>query len=219
MKRILVACLLIGCSKGDDCQKLVDKMMPVMKEMASKSGKNVDMDKGKDEFLQNCRKDDKMKNDPTMKCVLDAKDEAAVKECIAKPMNDYAGRSKQTEAMVQLNALSKHAKMVFGESGAFPTGTAKELPANDKPGCCGQPDNKCPASTEWASDPVWKALDFSIDQPGMYRYKYTSDGKTFTASATGDLDCDGKPAIFMLTGKVDNGAVTTDVVKPPDGLY
>ncbi len=218
MKSLLVACVLIGCGKSDDCQKLVDKMTPVMKEMASKDGK--DFDKGKEKFLEKCRKDDKMKNDPTMKCVLDAKDDAAVKECIAKPMGEYAGRSKQTEAMVQLNAIGKRAKMIFGESGALPIGTSKELPANDKPGCCGQPDNKCPASNEWASDPVWKALDFQIDTPMMYRYKYTStDGKTFTASATGDLDCDGKPGIFMLTGKVDNGNITTDIVKPPDGLY
>src|SRR5579862_3653559 len=117
MKHFLVACALIGCGKSDDCQKLVDKMTPVMKEMATKDGK--DFDKGKDKFLEKCRKDDKMKSDPIMKCVLDAKDDAAVKECIAKPMGDYASHAKATEAMIQLNALGKRAKMIFGETGAF----------------------------------------------------------------------------------------------------
>ncbi|MGE5183388.1 MAG: hypothetical protein ACM31C_15060 [Acidobacteriota bacterium] len=222
MKAILVAVVLLGCSKSDDCSKLVDKMMPVMKEMAGKDA--ADIDKGKDKFLEKCRKDDKMKNDPTMKCVLGAKDNDAVKACLTGGLDDYKKKSRANEAAIQLNALGKHAKVVFGETGSFPKGTSSVLPANPSktPGCCGNPpDNKCPPSKDWETDPVWKALDFRIDEPTMYRYKYESaDGKTFTATATGDTDCDGQEATFTLTGSVDaSGNPTADLKLPEKGHF
>lgn len=226
MKRILVACMIVicGCKKADDCTKLVDKMLPAMKEMAGKDGAAVDMDKAKDKFIENCRKDDKMKNDPTSKCVLDAKDDAAVKACLAGAFGEYGKRSKATEASLQLNAIAKNAKRVWAESGSFPKGTSAVLPANTggKTGCCGAAaDNKCPASKDWATDPVWSALGFQIDEPSMYRYKYESaDGKSFTATATGDADCDGDEAVFTVTGSLDaSGNPTTNLKLAEKGHY
>ncbi len=214
--------VLIGCGKSDDCSKLVDKMMPVMKEMAGKDG--ADIEKGKDKFIEKCRKDDKMKNDPTMKCVLDAKDNDAVKACLSGGLDDYRKKSKANEGAVQLNAIAKHAKVVFAETSAFPKGTSAVLPPNPgkSSGCCGNPpENKCPASKDWDTDPVWKALDFRIDEPTMYRYKYESaDGKTFTATATGDADCDGDEAVLTIHGSVDaSGNPTVELDKPPTGHY
>jgi hypothetical protein len=221
MKRILLVCVLFGCSKGDDCQKLVDKMMPIMKEMAGKDGK--DIDKGKDKFLEQCRKDDKMKNDPMMKCVLDASGDDAVKACLSKSLGDYEKKAKSSEAPLMLNTIAKKAKIAAAEKSAFPTGTAKELPAapGPGPGCCGTADGKCAVSADWANDPVWKALDFSIDQPTMYRYKYESaDGKSFTATATGDTDCDGDAAVFTVKGTLDaSGNATTELMVPPKGKF
>lgn len=224
MKRILVACVILvaGCKKADDCQRLVDKMLPVMKEMAGKDA--ADVEKGKDKFIEKCRKDDKMKNDPTMKCVLDAKDDAAVKACISGAMGEYGKRSKATEASLQLNAIAKNAKRVWADTGAFPKGTSAVLPANagGKTGCCGAaPDGKCPVSKDWETDPVWKSLEFRIDEPTLYRYKYESaDGKSFTATATGDADCDGQEAVFTVTGSLDaSGNPTTNLTQPPAGQY
>ena len=106
------------------------------------------------------------------------------------------------------------------------------LPANNgysdnAGGCCygksdGQKvDNKCPVSKEWASDPVWSALGFSIDGASAYRYQYDGkDGNSFTVTAVGDLDRDGQPATFTLTGKLDAaGNPSVDLTKPPAGTF
>ena len=220
MKKILIALVLVGCGKSDDCSKLFDKMASAMKDTAD--GK--DLTKDKDKFLEMCRKhSDKMKDDPVMQCVLDASGDDAVKACIGKPLDDYKKKGKMNEAAVQLNALGKHAKVVFAESGAFPKGMSSVLPANptNNKGCCGTSDAKCPVSKDWETDPVWKALDFRIDEPTMYRYKYESaDGKSFTATAVGDTDCDGQDATFTLTGSVDaSGNPTADLKLPEKGQY
>jgi hypothetical protein len=137
---------------------------------------------------------------------------------------------KVSEAERRLEKIEKRAKTVFTEGRAFPIGTAKTLPESPNPnmkGCCGgksggnQVDNRCPVTTEWANDPVWMALGFSLDEPSNYRYTYqSSDGKSFTATAVGDLDCDMQEATFTLTGKLDeSGNPTIDLKKPPPDVF
>lgn len=212
MRRIALLCLLgmVACKKGDDCQQVFDKMSKSMKELSGMQ----------DKFLDQCRKNhDKFVADPVMKCVLDASGDDAVNKCMKKGFDDYAGASKSSEAALQLNKIGKNAKVAFATNGAFPTGKAKTLPAGDT--CCKGDKGKCAVTTDWASDPVWKALDFSIDEPSLYRYSYESaDGKSFTATAVGDTDCDGQNATFTLTGKVDQGGTPSiDLQKPPAGQY
>src|SRR5215475_15754415 len=101
---------------------------------------------------------------------------------------DYMKRSKKTEAALQLNKIGKNAKRVFIETGSFPKGNAPLTPPQS---CCGQPNNHCPAAAElYAADPVWKELDFLIDEPTLYQYSYqaSADGQSFVAKAIGDLD-------------------------------
>src|SRR5436190_11153499 len=68
--------------------------------------------------------------------------------------------------------------------------------------CCGDPGQKCaPAkyAAQW-NDPTWTTLNFSVDDPFYYSYQYDAGGSDdtsqFTASASGDLNCDGK--VFSL---------------------
>lgn len=42
--------------------------------------------------------------------------------------------------------------------------------------------------------PAVAALEFQTDQPHFFQYSYRSDSKTFTATAVGDIDCDGTPS-------------------------
>lgn len=131
---------------------------------------------------------------------------------------------KVKEAELQLNAIAKKAKVVFGETGKFPVGSSKVLPAGGDGklagGCCGTANNKCAVTKEWASDPVWKALEFSIDEESNYRYKYEStDGASFVATAAGDLDCDAQEAVYTLKGSVVNGNATVELVQPPPNVY
>jgi hypothetical protein len=210
MRILAILVFAAGCSKaGDDCQKLVDKIMPVMKEMAQ--GK--DMDAQKDKFVEKCRKDDKMKNDPVMKCVLDASDDAAVRACMTKGFEDYRSKAKATEAKLQLNKLQKKLKMYFVEKNEFPKGKAGPMPA--KPCCQGQ-GGKCPVepASAWTADPVWAALEFSIDEPNLFQYSYESDGKTVTMTAVGDPSCGGKPETYKVEAKIDNGNPSFTITDP-----
>lgn len=65
-------------------------------------------------------------------------------------------------------------------------------------------------------DPGWKALGFGIFGEHRYQYAFHADARSFTARAVGDLDCDGQPSTFEVTGQVRGGEVVLDsrVVQP-----
>ena len=131
---------------------------------------------------------------------------------------DSGKRARKSEVALELNKLGKAAKVYYAERSVLPTGTATQLPAAP---CCGQPSNKCataPAAT-WAADPIWNALEFAQDEPGHFQYGYTGapSGQAFTATAVGDLDCDGIAITYTLTGTVQDGNLRIDLVEPPAG--
>lgn len=71
-----------------------------------------------------------------------------------------------------------------------------------------------PKKGTW-SHPTWRALNFKIDSPHRYQYEYVSDGKSFTARAIGDLDCDGVLSTFERVGLIDRDGNINDGA----GLY
>jgi hypothetical protein len=103
------------------------------------------------------------------------------------------------EAKIQLGKIGKNAKTAFVAQAAFPTGKVGPTPAN---ACCSEQIKQCiPSEGMWA-DPTWQALEFMVEGPFNYQYTYESDGKTFTATASGDPGCTGKPVTHTITGKV-----------------
>ena len=136
----------------------------------------------------------------------------------------YQKQSRVDAASVELNRLGKALKVYYAEHASFPVGDAKTLP--DFPTCCGLSstgqgiDGKCPSdAAAWKQDKIWSALDFSIDEATMFRFEYHSDGKTVTAHAIADLDCDGQFASHQLHVEVQNGNVEATITKPPPGEY
>ena len=132
---------------------------------------------------------------------------------------DYIKRSKSSPAEVELNVIGHDLKRTFNETSAYPIGDAALLPAGP---CCGQHANRCaidPAA--FANDPVWKQIDFVPDDPTQYQFRYHSDdGKTATVEAIGDIDCDGKPAVYTLHVSVTPGGTPkTELEPPPAGVY
>jgi hypothetical protein len=129
----------------------------------------------------------------------------------------YMKKSKASEASIQLNKLGKNLKTYYAMTGGVPVGTAPLTPAES---CCDGPNQKCDDPAAWAKDPVWKELEFSIDQPGLYRYEYTSkDGKTFEAHAVSDLDCDGNPATWILRGEPEGDTLKVELLQPRSNVY
>ena len=93
----------------------------------------------------------------------------------------------------------------------FPSATAAAEYTTD---CGCGPGAKCPgSSTAWTQDSIWMALNFSIPDPHNYQPEYTGHAtgtnSTFTASAVGDLNCDGTKATFSRIGAIGpSGDVT-----------
>ncbi len=130
---------------------------------------------------------------------------------VAGAINDYKLKSMAIEAQVQLNRLGKMAKIVFIEAGKYPAGTTALTPAAK---CCDGPNHRCVVSpADWEA-PAWRALDFQIEDPGYFRYSYTGTDTTFTATAVGDLDCDGTEITYTLVGTVATGSPTVVLTQP-----
>lgn len=131
-----------------------------------------------------------------------------VTACGAKEESeDYIRKSKQIEGRVKLKSIGRAAKEHVAEKGTLPTGSIGPTPAQP---CCASPDKKCPVTASDWQQPIWDALFMSLDRPGYFQYAYESDGTSFTATATGDVLCEGKPVTFTITGKVTNGEVVLD---------
>jgi hypothetical protein len=211
LRWVVVVVLAAACSSKDDCERFFDKSNKLLERMMTDAGKSLDA-KTKQGFLDDCRKSLKEgKKDPIMPCVLDAKDDAAVATCWQKAFGEYRDTGKVVEAKIQLKKIEKSAKVAFITNASFPKGAAATLPA--KP-CC--PDKCEPA--DWSKDPVWTALDFQIDEGTRFQYHYESDGQTFTATAIGDLDCDGVAITYKLTGKTVDGNPETSLEQPPANI-
>ncbi|HEY0992554.1 MAG TPA: prepilin-type N-terminal cleavage/methylation domain-containing protein [Kofleriaceae bacterium] len=129
---------------------------------------------------------------------------------------DYIKRSKRVEASLQLNKIGRSAKRVYSENASYVAGTAAQLPQHPgSGGCCGGPNNHCAAvPMSFAADPIWRQLDFQIDEDSLFYYDYTGTLTTFTARATGDLDCDNIEITFTLTGTATNGNPAVTLVEP-----
>jgi hypothetical protein len=123
----------------------------------------------------------------------------------------------KSEAAAQLNAVGRKAARVYEATGKFPTGTAHTAPVATS--CCAYPGKRCPVEAAAWQDPVWKALEVSIDEPTLFRYDYTANttGEVFTAKATGDLDCDGIEIVYTLTGVSLRGVPEVHLVEPRPG--
>ena len=124
----------------------------------------------------------------------------------------YMHRAKSSEASLQLNRLAKYLKASYAQTSTLPIGAAPLTPTTP---CCQGPHGKCAEPAAWVNQPVWKELDFSIDDPHMFRYDYTStDGKTFVAHAVGDLDCDGEVVTYTLTGAPEGDMLKVQISGP-----
>ena len=147
-----------------------------------------------------------------MLCVMAAADTPAVKACLEVATKAYVDKSKKTEASLQLNKLSKNPQGVLHHERRVPKGQG-QAPARDR---VLRPvgSRKCAVTKAWEKDPMWSALDFQIDEADLFQYTYESDGKTFKATAVGDVGCTGHPQTFTASGKVVNGNVTVEIVEP-----
>ncbi len=129
----------------------------------------------------------------------------------------YMKKSKTAEASQFLKKMSDAARAHYAVNGSFPASVG---PTPPKGSCCASGEKCDPDPKAWQHK-TWQALDFAMKDPHYYSYEFKSgtdkDGvKNFTASAYGDLDCDGDFSTFFLYGEATaNNDVRTsgDVIK------
>ena len=117
-------------------------------------------------------------------------------------------QAAKTGLHLQLNKLSKNAKVLFHTNATYPAG---HVPLTPTVPCCRQFGNKCRGGAEPWSNPIWLALDFQIDVPHVFQYSWDSDGRTFTATAVGDPDCDGKMITVTARGPSEGGNASVTI--------
>ncbi|MBS1123171.1 MAG: fimbiral protein PilA [Deltaproteobacteria bacterium] len=137
---------------------------------------------------------------------------------VAIPMFlDSMKSAKNSEAKVQLAKMRDTAKTKAATNAGFPAVTTGTTPAAT---CCTQnfgSKKQCqPIVADWATA-NWQALDFQIDEPFYFQYSYTSAaGTDFTATATGNMDCDAVSIVYSQTGTIDvNGNPTMSAMIEP----
>lgn len=146
---------------------------------------------------------------------------------------DYMKKSKTSEAALNLSKIGRNLKTEFQTQSQFPVGNAALAPTHSGtaagPGknCCygnaSSAKDKCPATSEFANDSVWRELEFSIGEPSQYQYSYVGAKTLATAYALGDLDCNGVTATWTLTltpiPDPETGAPSATLTPPPKGTY
>lgn len=116
--------------------------------------------------------------------------------------------SAPATARPQLDAIVASAKRYYATHGHYPAG---EAPLTPPESCCEAARRTC--AGDW-TQPTWKQLGIAFTEPQRFQFSYHSDGKTFTANAVGDLDCDGTSMVYVARGTVDNGVPKVMVVEP-----
>ena len=131
----------------------------------------------------------------------------------------YQRRVKTTEATDELDRIYKGAATYFVTPHHDAEGNllACQFPASQgitpSPTCCGvassrgpdtDGDGRCDFNPDAWATPTWDALKFHMPDPHYFIYSFassgTGEGATFTASAYGDLDCDGIMSTFQRIG-------------------
>jgi prepilin-type N-terminal cleavage/methylation domain-containing protein len=137
----------------------------------------------------------------------------------------YVKRSRTAEAVGHLNKMWAGSVTYYETDHTdaagnplakqFPGNTAANVPNELATECGCQATGKCPGSSVIWQSVGWVGLQFSIPDPHLYMPHYTSSGTAstnnaaFTASATGDLNCNAVVSTFTRPGTVDaNGDVT-----------
>ena len=132
----------------------------------------------------------------------------------------YMRRAKTTEAIDQLDKVYKGAALYYTSPHVTLAGVklACRFPGNQgttpvEGTCCstgsGSPadtdgDDRCDADPMIWTTPTWSALSFQITDQHYFLYAFDSQGELdaamFTATANGDLDCDGTFSTFQRVG-------------------
>ena len=126
----------------------------------------------------------------------------------------YKRSSQRIEAELMMRRVVRRSQAHATEAGVYVVGSTALSPAVS---CCEQNANgkhQCAVDPATWQDPIWRELDFSIDDPHYFQYQYTGTATSYKVIAVGDLDCDGTTITFAIDGNFDAGNPTFYLTKP-----
>jgi type IV pilus assembly protein PilA len=124
---------------------------------------------------------------------------------IAKDAATAAEREKGPGAVITVGSTSSLMRAFCGPAAAtVPSGGV--APAAQK---------YQSTTTDWSAGSAtvgWQCLKFSLEEPQYYEYEYASGNTSaisgsFQATAHGDLNGDGNPSTFSISGQATSGAI------------
>ena len=86
--------------------------------------------------------------------------------------------------------------------------------------CWPHPSRSAPRGFEGTAlaPSAWDLLDFSVTEDHYFVYSYNgATGADYSATATGDLDCDGTTVDYVINGTAVAGNPSTTLTKPARG--
>ena len=126
---------------------------------------------------------------------------------------DYMKKSKKTEASLQLNKIAKNSKVYYNTNAQYVQLDGAKLPAAWAKGTTCKVTT--PESAAFAADSGWAALDFQVDEPNLFQYEYKATSLSdASATAEGDLDCDGTSIVYTLTLSAPSGNTSAVITEP-----
>jgi type IV pilus assembly protein PilA len=126
---------------------------------------------------------------------------------------DYMKKSKKTEASLQLNKIAKNSKVYYNTNAEYVQLDGGKLPGAWAAGSACKVTT--PETAAFAADSGWAALDFQVDEPNLFQYEYKASSLSdATATAEGDLDCDGTSILYTLTLSAPDGNTSAVIAEP-----
>jgi hypothetical protein len=184
---------------GDRCTVAVDKLFAMMK----RKGFDDDDPSRRMRAIEGCRAHPE---DPTLACLLGAKDDAAVEACVTP--------APKGEPQDQLEQMTQSLRTYFYVHETFTDQNVALTPA--KP-CCQFPNKKCPPEAA-PNEILTNILELDLSKEREFQYRFESTDKKAVIEAVGDRDCDGKTVTYRreLEWRAD-GNMHITVLDPPEG--
>ena len=135
----------------------------------------------------------------------------------------YVKKARTAEVAGHLSKMWTGATAYYLSDHSDPSGTslARQFPdsasAPYDTECACMSGERCPGNASRFDEPPWVALNFNVSGPHLFMPRYAASGvganAVFTASTTGDLDCDGILSSFYRIGRAS--ALDGDVAATP----
>lgn len=205
---LLSSSALSGCK--NTCEKALDHVMGCMTDFCGESPDNPA-----------CRRMAE-RDAEAPECTSEAEAQAEqmlAQDCdaLTSAFRQYVSAAQTVEAGINLQAITRGATSYYESEHVSAAGQFLpfQFPASVglTPATIPCGERAAPNPADW-EQPTWQDLYFSLRDPHYFSYQFDSAGEgadaTFTASAFGDLDCDGQLSTFVREGRVVNDEVQVD---------